>query len=205
MKASKGFTLIELLIAFSLFSTIILLLYSSLNYALKVTRQSTVMIRQADELAQLNSALVRLLSQSYPRKNAFKGNSDMVEFIAPINRQGRTDLYRIMLKSTGPHYRRRLDLEWWPTDDDSVGGGTSGSAVLLDDLSNLEFSYRARNDTGAIWLSQWTQEQQPGLIKIVVTPDKRKLEYWPAIVIEILITEAADCKYDAVSRICRSI
>ncbi|MDB0047362.1 prepilin-type N-terminal cleavage/methylation domain-containing protein [Porticoccaceae bacterium] len=205
MKASKGFTLIELLIAFSLFSTIILLLYNSLNYAVKVTRQSTVLIRQADELAQLNNALIHLFSQSYPRKNTFKGNSDMVEFIAPINRQGRSELYRIMLKSTGSHYRRRLDLEWWPTDDDSVGGGKSGSAVLLDDLSNLEFSYRARNDTSAIWLSQWTQEQQPGLIRIVATSDTRKLEYWPAIVIEILRTEAADCKYDPVGRICRSI
>ena len=221
MNRSAGLTLIELLVSFALFSAILLILYSSLNYASRVTVKSSDIIQSTEDIAQLQSFLRKLLADSYPQKNAFQGNSTSLQFIGPISQASQgSNLYRIRLGSEGPHNQRHMVIRWSIIDDENISLDAleklndlddyettkKGGMVLLENLSSVEFSYLSHNDfpAASIWLSQWHHEQQPTVIRIAIKVQGTSEQQIPDLVIALNRTHSADCNYDPVSRNCRN-
>lgn len=188
----------------------LMLLYNSLHYAGRVTAQGAELLRKTETMDQLDRFLRQLISQSYPRKNTFIGSSQTLEFIAPISRAGlASTLYQIIIEPAGPHSNQHLRMSWSTMDSPLTQEAVwtkgrkfdTGNLVLVNQLARLEISYRGKDESSDIWLSQWNQEQQPALIRITIK--QKSTKDWPEFVIPLPRTHTADCDFDSVSRECR--
>jgi len=186
---ATGFTLVEILIALTLFSVILVLVFSALHTS-NLTWQASERQIEANEDQRLVIAFIkRQLSQVVPllqldgKENnlVFKGEEDQIQFVSalPAHRGG-GGLYLLSLqadKDLTLHYQMvtsdiALATE---TDDEKIK-----SQILIADIDDLEFRYYGRekiNDTPA-WHHQWqNQKRLPELISLRITNSVRGTSY----------------------------
>lgn len=202
-----GFTLIELLVAFVLLGLLMSLLYGSFTFANRVTARTADNSQNSFEVVQTQDFLRELLGSIYPQKNIFRGTSDQMTFLAPLNRQGIAGgLYKMTLQRVQMRGLYDLSLSWEALiKQNHQGDDTEGSLILMENAESMEFSYVGEGGREAqiIWSSQWDQEGNlPSHVKIKLKKGGSEVGDWPEQIIKIKVTQNVDCLYDPVSRGC---
>jgi len=193
---SLGYTLIEILIALTLFSVILMLVFSALHTSSKSWIASEQQIAANEDKRLILTFIKRQLSQVVPllqingKKNnvVFKGEQDSLRFVSalPAHRGG-GGLYLLTLRADEDltlYYQivtTNIDLA---TDLDNE---KIKSQVLIADIDKIEFSYFGSEDTDdtPTWYEQWeNQKQLPDLISLRIR-SKDSSEFWPEVLIPI--------------------
>jgi general secretion pathway protein J len=192
----SGFTLVEILIAMTLFSVILVLVFSALHTSNKSWLASERQIETNEEQRLVLSFIKRQISQTVPllqldgKENTlvFKGEEDSLQFVSslPAHRGG-GGLYLLSLsvdEGLTLHYQVvTSDIELVDELDDEK----SKEQLLIANIDKIAFSYfgsEISNET-PVWRDQWTdQKRLPDLVSMRIT-SKSASDYWPEVVIPV--------------------
>jgi len=198
----SGFTLVEILIALTLFSLILLLVFSSLHAAGRNWEISAKQIEMSDEFRLTSQFIRKNLAQTVPliwingkeRKIAFAGESDEINFVAPLpSHRGGGGLSLLTLKTSEGEENKKLMLYYqmavpeYQSFDINYSDDEINSAVLVEDIDNVEFSYfgSEQPDDTPDWHDDWNIEDRlPLLVRLKINTTERATS-WPEIVIAI--------------------
>ncbi|QFY42273.1 hypothetical protein F6R98_06220 [Candidatus Methylospira mobilis] len=193
-----GFTLLEVLIASSLMMMMMTLLLGSLRMVAgswdagdKQSEQlNRLLVTQNFLRAQLSALrpLVRPRSALEPPNAAatlyFQGGADWVEYAAALPPQVHGGVYVLRLYIERLENDRRLMISIRPAagnDSASSGPQSIDDVVLLEHVQSLKISYFDKSaPQGTPWVSSWTGNILPWLIKIQIADSAAN---WPEMVV----------------------
>jgi len=178
LSRSAGFTLLEVLVAVTIFALLGMAAYSGLDAVLKARARLDDENRQWRAVALFWVRLERDLSASFERPARVRGSAPQPAFLGEPNAVGeyaaQLELTRLGAADAGDTppervaYRlREGKLEWlrWPALD-SDSRALPDVAVLLEQVAELEFSYR---DNAGLWTPRWPPNinmRQPTAVKV---------------------------------------
>jgi len=201
-----GFTLVEVLAALAVFGLLSVMLLSAITFGATAWKRETSLERGTDDIATVNSALRRLLSNAYPLYRriddkhgvvVFDGTGDRLEFLAPTPEAlGAAGLTRFRLElspgSGGERLVVRAQPELTQHPDDWM------TSTLIDHVRRLRIQYYGGAADGAVWLSSWaSQPQLPRLVRVDLELDTRGRTADLETTIALAISEDAQCVYAA--------
>ena len=220
MTFHTGFTLVEILIALTLLSLIFLLVFSSLHAAGRNWEVSAKQIEMSDEFRLASQFIRKNLAQTVPliwineegllspflrslpdeaidilfeRKIAFSGNSDEINFVAPLpSHRGGGGLSLLTLKTSEDEENKKLMLYYQMAvpDHQSFDINSSddvNSAVLVEDIDTIEFSYfgSEQADDSPDWHDNWDiKDRLPLLVRMKINTNNLST-FWPEMIIAI--------------------
>ena len=196
MKNDSGFTLVDILISLTLFSVILVLVFSALYTSNKSWIASVRQIEANEEQRIVLTFIKRHLSQMTPilrldgKENnlVFKGEENSIHFVSslPAHRGG-GGLYLLTLQLDKDLILRYqivttdIDFETEPYSEKVK------SQILISDIEDIKFSYfgsEKRNDVPG-WHGQWKDKKRlPDLISLLIT-SKNSTHYWPEVLIPV--------------------
>jgi len=198
---SQGFTLVELLVALTLFSLILVMIFSALHATSRSWQIGEKKITANDE-QRLELAFIRKhLSQAIPliridgRENRilFKGESEAVHFISrlPAHRGG-GGLYLVSLVVSELDFGKGLSFKYQPVGPDIdafdlLDSDKIKTVELIAGIETIEFSYFGREtlDDDPHWHGRCDiKDRLPELITLQIT-DTESGRYWPELIIPI--------------------
>lgn len=200
-KQARGFTLVEILIAMTLFSFILVLIFSTLYSTSRIWQTTDRQIDTNDEQRLEISFIRKQISQAIPlslidgkeNKILFKGETDAIHFTSslPAHRGG-GGLYFLSLLLSGNNAHQDLTLRYQPARPDrdlfnNPDNEEIKTMSLITDIEDVEFFYYGSEDKDdeSRWYSQWDiKDRLPKLVKVQITSVDNK-QYWPALVIPI--------------------
>ncbi len=194
-----GFTLVEILIALTLFSFILVLIFSTLHSTSRSWQTGEKKIAANDE-QRLELAFIRKhISQAIPltridgkdNRILFKGESEAVHFISrlPAHRGG-GGLYLVSLVVSEQDLRKGFSLMYQPVGPDIdafdlLDSDKIKTVELIADIEAIEFSYFGREtiEDDPRWHEQWDiKDRLPELITVEIT-ETESGRYWPELFI----------------------
>ena len=195
--ARAGFTLIELLVAMTLFGLLAVALAGGLRFGTRVWDRGHQQSAAFAEVETVQDFLRRQLEQTRlsigdaeepGRSRGFVGESDRIEFLAPLPRYvGLGGLYRFRLSGEAEGGRRNLVLEWalYRPDRAEAPEDETARRVLLEDIDDFVLRYygaiRAEDDPD--WHEEWNiGTNLPRMIAIELAFPDEDLRRWPAFV-----------------------
>jgi general secretion pathway protein J len=193
-KHQSGFTLLELVVAITLTGLILVLLYGGLRLGLNGSDTGERRAEATNRLRLVQEFLRRQLAQSmtvYQRSDqqepqiVFSGQSDHIEFIAPMLAQlGQGGLYRIWLGVSNGQLR----MQWRLYRPDDPDAGQERETVLLEGVSASEWAYFGTDQDNdprpGQWRSVWTSTQRrPSLVRLNLTWGDQT---WPDLVVALV-------------------
>ena len=185
--AEAGFTLIEMLVALAILALMTALIATSIGMARKALSFVEVASSEAP-VAAAQSYVHAAIVQARPvqragvttgRELGFAGTSEAVSFITSYGPRGQYDgLYRVVLaRAPSPDHPSRFDLVVTQSLYRPPSGGseppfvTPASALLIENITGLSFSYfaAAEDGSGPLWQDSWSAlDQLPALVAIDV-------------------------------------
>jgi general secretion pathway protein J len=207
----QGFTLIEILVALALMALIATILMSSLQLGGHTWQRVMRATSASSDISQAQEFLRARLGELYPedpvRPQSTFINSDRnsLEFLANAPQSSATGMsrYRVSISNAG-------DLEVRMESARGPGLGLPLSQVpaerLLAHVESMDISYWLKSkDSPGQWISKWNDTRSiPRLIRIEVAFGPADNRYWPPLYIEPRIDTPVSCRFDVVSRRCRS-
>ncbi len=198
MKQPKcpGFTLVEILIVLTLFSLILVLVFSALHTSSLSWQASERQIEVNEDQRLVITFIKRQVAHTIPllqlnKRNSnllFKGEEDSLQFVStlPAHRGG-GGLYLLTLladKDITLYYQKisddiTLSLEM---DDEQIK-----SQVLISNIKAIEFRYYGREKTkdSPDWHEQWIEQKNlPDLISLRII-SKSSADSWPEILVPV--------------------
>lgn len=211
-----GFTLIELMVALALTVLISACLVEGLRFGQRAYERvvnkggdlqgvyfAQAFIKRAIETAQL------------PTRGAGSrtvvGDSGILELVAsgPLAlATGGMSWMRFEVVETG-NGKRDLQVQLAPSFAPSMGSANAMpmTETLVADIAAAEWSYRsaaASSQSSDAWQPSWSaHEDLPRAVRLVVTFAKGDRRRWPELIAMPLVTDRADCEFDAVAQRCR--
>lgn len=191
---SAGFTLLELLIAMSMFSLLLLLVFSALRTGARSTETVTDRLQQFEAGMQAERFFASVVRQAHPSgavsgtggleqinqasSAVFIGGAERVILVAPGRASfARSGLYRyevFALPSEIDRDRRNLWVRIDPFRPEMEEVPLSEPRLLLEDVEKFELSYFGippDSDEG-IWTTEWPAELEsmPQLVSLYLQP-----------------------------------
>ena len=196
----KGFTLIEVLIALTLFSLVLVMIFSALHSANRSWQGANARLQNNDEQRMALMFLRRQLEQIVPLQTRdkdgavllFKGERDKLSFVAEMpSYHGGQGMYVWTLTTTRElDGSRHLDLRYQLLtasldllrfDEESK---EVESLVLIEQVKDIELSYfgNEKDNEEPGWHDTWKDQLRlPGLIRLQIGPARDDNRYWPEL------------------------
>jgi general secretion pathway protein J len=219
MKRSQaGFTLLELVVAMALLATMMLLLYSGLNFGIRSWDAGDVNGRRTADRRIGENFLRREIAELFPMrwkepnvvKFAFEGERDRMRFVSsrPAGlSQGGLSLVGLEVQDEGGGSRRRnLVMRRAMPDDEQKSFDPLDKAeptLMLAGVQSVSFEYfGSENDfTPPQWTDTWKPANRiPEAIRLHIVADDGPL---PDMSVRISLGEEAGCLENAFQRNCR--
>jgi len=196
-RARAGFTLIELLVAMTLFGLLSVALVGGLRFGTRVWdrgHQQSAAFTEVEAVQdflrqQLEQARLSIGDLEQPdRSRGFDGESDRVEFLAPLPRYvGLGGLYRFRLSGEAEGGSQNLVLEWalYRPDRTEAPEDDTARRVLLEDIDGFTLRYygTVQADDDPDWHEEWSAGTNlPRMIAIDLAFPDEDLRRWPAFV-----------------------
>ena len=219
---AAGFTLLETLVGLTLLGVMLILIYSSLNVALRAWDTGEKRVAEASHQRVVQSFLRRDLGQIFPvrwrgipeSRIAFEGAKNDLKFVTTLTlgasaREGGMQwghLYVADDETPGGERRRTLFIKRSPFNlqaKDWDGLDAAKPIPLIADVKSFEIAYYgAENEiTEPQWNSEWTNPlRMPQLIKITLQVDNGRDV--PPLVVSLRLGEEAGCYDNAFQRQC---
>lgn len=196
MKASPGgFTLIEVLIGMTLFSLVLVLIFSGLHSISRSWRAANLQAEDNDNYRLVMSFIRRQLSQARPilyldgedNPVIFDGNNDNLRLVTPLpSHRGGYGLYLVSFyineNTLELSYQPLFTLKDWP----GIEHYKSNRTALINNVTDLNFNYfgYAEDSKTARWHDSWNSRKQlPMLVRVKLLNDD--MEEWPEQIIHI--------------------
>jgi len=196
-----GFTLVEVLIALTLFSFILILLFSSLYSASRSWQAGAQLVDGNDDLRLVTSFIRKHLTQTVPliyvdKKNnpiLFKGETDAIHFVSRLpSHRGGGGLHLLSFMITRQDLRKDLTLKYQPVNPDidffnNLDSDDIKTLTLIENIEDIELSYYGGEAKGEdpSWNDEWENKKRlPDLVRIQITKADSG-QYWPELLISI--------------------
>jgi prepilin-type N-terminal cleavage/methylation domain-containing protein len=222
-KRARGFTLVEMLVALLLMMLIAAAVVQGLRYG-QHAYQAAAKLRTLDwDVIAPRRFLHRILGSAAPPGSAsfgtgaaasFEGNSDRLVFTAPAARSfGNTGSLRyevVLVRQKGGSSLSDLVLYSKPMLSSSASTSSGDAEILVHDVRSVQWSYRdvaddTENQTEADWSGQWQSTSAlPTLIRLRVAFEEGDVRRWPDFIVNLRLTQDANCVFDVVAQGCRS-
>jgi general secretion pathway protein J len=183
-----GFTLLELLVALIVLGALLAGLAQGVNFGLHAWKAQAWIAADRDDLGAVDAVLRRLVVQMEPGTR-----------LTPPQVHGRSD--RLALTTDNPASAnitsvRRIDAELFVDGNKQLvlrwlprlhaiwlnSAPVAQEAVLLSGVARAEFAYWQDSPGLGRWVSSWSRQELPGLVRIQLVflgPNRR---HWPEIV-----------------------
>jgi general secretion pathway protein J len=173
---------------------VLVVLYSGLRIGLngwdsgERRAEATNRLRLTQEFLRrqlMQSLTVYEISEEKQRAVAFSGQSNQVEFVAPMLAQlGQGGLYRVRVEAND----HQLWIRWRPYLPDDSGMSEDKVTLLLEGVTGVEWAYfgaEQNYDTEPPrWRSEWTSaERRPQLVRLNLSLTG---ESWPDLVVALV-------------------
>jgi len=183
---SGGFTLVELLVALTILALMLGVTMNSLSFSLRTSGsvESAIAGKEYTHLAtrafreQLQQAVPLLrVSTVGQKKLDFDGDSNTVEFVAPLRGAGTSGgLHRIRFvieeEPSFEENRGRLVMHYRPysVDTNATNNDIDGKVVVLDGFASARFSFSdIVTSAGVDWTPKWRELMRlPDLVRLQV-------------------------------------
>lgn len=184
-RRSAGFTLVEVLIVLAILGLVLVMLGEALRIGLHGTETFARAVRMQSDMEPVERALRHMIERMdpglYPDPPVVRGSSEAIAFTTelPDPDTGVTLTADVRLEAASG----RLILWWTPHTRGVpfVAPPPPRRKVLLEHVAGLSISYAARG-AGTAWLSGWTRQAMPGLVRLRVVPMEGE-PTWPPIVV----------------------
>lgn len=218
-RSQTGFTLIEVVLAMVLLSTMLLLLYSGISFALRSWDAGDAVGRRIADRRIGEAFLRRELNELFPMrwkdalqvKVAFTGESDRLRFVStrPVGiALGGLALVNVEVEGDARRGERHLMMRRAMPDDEAKDFGPLEQAqkpsIVIADVDSVTFSYfGAENDfTEPKWHDKWPyQGRVPMMVRMRVKLGDGTL--LPEFVARLMLGEEAGCLENSFQRLCR--
>lgn len=219
LRVQAGFTLVEMVLAMVLLSTMVLLLYSGLSFALRSWDAGDANGRRTADRRIGENFLRRELTEIFPMrwkdatavKVAFSGEPGRLRFVStrPVGVSlGGLALVNVEVEGDARRGERHLVMRRALPDDEARDFGplevTESSSILVAGVESARFAYfGAENDfSEPRWMDEWSYPGRiPQLVRMRVrTTDGREL---PELVAKVMLGEEAGCLENSFQRLCR--
>lgn len=189
-----GFTLLELLIAMSMFSVLLLLIFSALRTGARTTEAVTDRLQQFEAGMQAERFFASIVRQAHPSgagsgtggleqinqasSAIFIGSADRLVLVAPGKSAfARSGLYRyevFALPSADDRDRRNIWVRIDPFRPEMEEVPLSEPRLLLEDVEKFELAYFGLppDSDEAVWTTEWPEELEsmPLLVSLYLQP-----------------------------------
>jgi general secretion pathway protein J len=181
---SSGVTLVEVLVALTVLGVILVLIAQGLHVGLRGADSFYRAVREPSDMEPVERALRQMIERMdpgmYPEPPLVRGSASAIFFTTelPDPTTGSTLTADVRLEAKDG----RLVL-WWTPHTRGIpfnGPPPPRREVLLDHVAGLQISY-APKGAGLAWVSSWTQQAMPGLVRLVVVPVPGG-EAWPPVI-----------------------
>lgn len=198
--AEHGFTLLELLVGISVFSLIIVALYSGLRLGTRSWESGDAKSVTSNQIRLVDGFIRRQLSKAQPvltrdRNNwrlQFEGRESGMRFITDMPLHlGLGGLYEVGLAVTEDGEERQLMFTRQLFHPDSRSGSVDDDideTVLVDDLVEAEFSYFGATEENLQpkWHPTWdAMPRLPTLVRVRTTSQAGGA--WPELIVRLLV------------------
>lgn len=184
-----GFTLLEILAAVAVLGLVMALLGQGVRFGLGAWIRQAVFGARVEDLDTVDRTVRELIGQMDPG-SLFKdspkivGSQSRLAFISKLPAAAAglpTSQVDVVLGQDGQH---RLTLTWAPHYRNPIGPQPSAEAVLANGVERVEFSYWPPPGTpgGAGWVSVWSNQTPPALVRLHIVFESDRGRRWPDIV-----------------------
>lgn len=198
MAGTAGFTLIELLIGLVLLAITLTIAFAALRFSGRSLERTDILVHDLEDVRVVGSVMQQHLAQARPlmreapqRQVAFRGESQVMEFVAPVpSQEGRLAgmyHYRLRLLPGARGMQLLLDHQAYVPDGRFEWGEEHATTVVAGGLSAGRFSYFGQ--TGAQepegWSEHWTvAESLPRLVQVQLDRGAGAAA-WPDLVVPL--------------------
>ena len=220
MRRQSGFTLVEIVLAMVLLSTMMLLLYSGLSFALRSWDAGDAGGRRTADRRIGENFLRRELTEVFPMrwkdamtvKVAFSGEAQRLRFVStrPVGiSMGGLALVSVEVEGDARRHERHLLMRRAMPDEDAKDFGPLEKAgekptIMISDVDSVTFAYfGSENDfSEPRWMDTWPfPSRVPQLVRMRVKSTDGTL--LPEIVAKVMLGEEAGCLENSFQRMCR--
>ncbi len=219
-RRQAGFTLVEIVLAMVLLSTMMLLIYSGLSFALRSWDAGDASGRRTADRRIGENFLRRELTEVFPMrwkdamavKVAFSGEAERLRFVStrPVGiAMGGLALVSVEVEGDARRRERHLLMRRAMPDDEArdfapLQKVADKPTIVIADVDSVTFSYfGAENDfSEPRWMDTWPYPgRMPQLVRMrVKSADGTVL---PEMVAKVMLGEEAGCLENSFQRLCR--
>jgi general secretion pathway protein J len=210
---AAGFTLIEILVALALLSLLSVGLITTMRIAQSIDGRTQRLERSLQDMVITHRFLRQAVGSAYPKLGA--DPSREVRGLEADSKSVR--LLTTLGQGTGNLGLRRVEVRWEP---DSGGIGPlvayvspeparnlsmqdASREVLVEGVREVDWSFRAADDSTVGWTSQWQDAELPRLVRLQIRLGGPAALEWPELIVATRITNDANCEFDVVAQACR--
>jgi general secretion pathway protein J len=220
---AQGFTLVEMLVAMLLMTLIAAAVVHGLRYGQRAYQAATKLRTLYWEVFAARRFLHGILGSAAPPGSAsfgsgaaasFEGSRDRLVFTAPASRSfgsaGSLRYEVVVVRQKGGSTRSDLVLYSKPMLGSSAYAPAVEAEILVHDVKSVQWSYRdvaepIESQTEADWSGQWQSTSAlPTLIRLRVAFEEGDGRRWPDFIVNLRLTQDANCVFDVVAQGCRS-
>lgn len=209
-----GFTLVEMLVALALFSLLVTVLFSNVQFGLKAWNKTSASTEQIDRAVVVQDVLRRIVGGLYPMATSENGAQPLVDFSGSHDAMSFLGNAPLVMSGAG-RFRYELVVERRDQQSNLVLNATpelandrsaSAKTLLLSDVARAEFSYlgEGKGNQPDKWTDSWTRRSDiPRLVRIRLAFHGDKTRVWPELLIAPRVLADVGCVYDSITMRCR--
>jgi general secretion pathway protein J len=207
-----GFSLLELLISATLLALLSVMMMGSVHFGTRIWERTRGHAAKGEEIQSARHFLQNILAQINPKPVRplgrdwhidFTGTLKQIEFVAPTPAaSGEFGMATWQLRIRDAKGSELLELDWH-----SLSSGTRLGAPtrIIDSAREIKFEYYgwSQDSKSLIWQSDWQGRRElPDLIRIAFQSEEGVNQI--QMVVAPRVEVSADCRYDPLTRDCRS-
>lgn len=218
-RANSGFTLVEVVLAMVLLSTMLLLLYSGISFALRSWDAGDRNGRRVADRRIGENFLRRELTEIFPMrwkdpmqvKVAFSGEAERLRFVStrPVGISlGGLALVNVEVEGDARRGERHLVMRRAMPDDAAKDFGPLQQAekptIVIPDVESVVFSYFGSENDFSLpkWMDTWPYPGRvPQMVRVRLKTGEGTM--LPDMVAKVMLGEEAGCLENSFQRLCR--